>query len=275
MPEYKKGSSGPAIRKLQLQLNTRLKPSPKLKPDGFFGLKTEAAVKRFQEANRLPLTGVCDDKILWALAHPMPDSPAPPNLAKFASEIGTAEDFVGHVIAREAVNRTREALITDISEFVRTSSGRRYRMIQGDNALVIDFRHFFAAMGESYSSARSRPSGIALGGTEGSAVMLGVANELVQCTAETLAWKLNSCFSSEDLGSNRLGAAFGERLRIRDAEASRLPVSQQLRSFLASLKPVAPEHVNKMKGPDGWHTVVEVLSAIVSGVGDLLISKAY
>ena len=82
-------------------------------------------------------------------------------------------------------------------------------------------------------------------------------------------------FSGEDLGSNRLGAAFGEFLRIKDAEASRLAVSQHLRTFLASRKPVPPEQVNQMKGPNGWHTVSELLSAFASGLGDLLISKAY
>jgi hypothetical protein len=275
MAEFKKGSRGAAVRKLQLQLNTRLKPGPRLKPDGFFGAKTEGAVRLFQTQNRLPVTGIAGDKTLWALNHPMPDTPPPPNLGKFVAQLGTAADFVNHVKAREAALKTKSALITELADFVQTSGGRRYLLVEGDSALVVDFRHFFAAMAESYSSEKSRRIGVALGGSPGSTVLLGVANEVSQCVSEGIERKLNSCFSREDLGSNRLGADFGERLRIKDAEATRLPVSQHLGKYLDSLKPVAPERVNQMRAPTGWHTVVEVLSAIASGLGDLLVSRAY
>jgi hypothetical protein len=93
--------------------------------------------------------------------------------------------------------------------------------------------------------------------------------------SEFVAMKLNSCFSREDLGSNRLGASFGEMLARREAENSRLPVSQHLRSYLASLKPVSPEQVNRMKSPGGWHTVMETVAALASGLSDILIPRAY
>ena len=276
MPNYQRGKMASAIKRLQLQLNIRLKPSPKLKPDGFFGPKTEAAVRQFQQQNKLPVTGILDDKTSWAIAHPMPAAAPPPNLDKFVKELGTADDFVQHVASREAALKLRAELLADLSKFFQTSSGRRYLLVEGDGAVVIDFRHFFASMAESYNSTMSRQAfGVALGGNPGQTVLLGVTNEISQCMSEAVAMKMNSCFSREDLGSNRLGAAFGELLRRRESENSRLLVSQHLRSYLNSLKPVPPEQVDKMKAPGGWRTVMETMAALASGLGDILVPRAY
>ncbi len=51
----REGSRGPAVESLQRQLNSR---GAKLKVDGIFGPKTEAAVKQFQKAKRLESDGM-------------------------------------------------------------------------------------------------------------------------------------------------------------------------------------------------------------------------
>jgi peptidoglycan hydrolase-like protein with peptidoglycan-binding domain len=51
------GSSGPQVSRLQTALNEKLKPSPKLKPDGKYGSLTMAAVRAFQTANWLVVAG--------------------------------------------------------------------------------------------------------------------------------------------------------------------------------------------------------------------------
>ncbi len=45
------------VRSLQAALNRAVKPSPQLPSSQFYGRQTEAAVKQFQQQNRLPATG--------------------------------------------------------------------------------------------------------------------------------------------------------------------------------------------------------------------------
>jgi hypothetical protein len=52
------GSRGDLVRELQLILNHRLLPSPRLTPDGIFGPQTRNAVLRFQEGSWLSKDGV-------------------------------------------------------------------------------------------------------------------------------------------------------------------------------------------------------------------------
>ena len=59
-PPLVSGSNGPAVEDLQRTLNARLKPSPGLAVDGDFGPNTEKAVRRFQQLNKLPVTGRVD-----------------------------------------------------------------------------------------------------------------------------------------------------------------------------------------------------------------------
>lgn len=63
----KVGASGPLVQALQRTLNRQLQPSPALAIDGDFGPATEAAVKVFQEARGLPVTGVVDAATFRAL----------------------------------------------------------------------------------------------------------------------------------------------------------------------------------------------------------------
>lgn len=46
------------VRSLQTALNRTVKPSPQLPITQFYGRQTEAAVKQFQQQNRLPATGI-------------------------------------------------------------------------------------------------------------------------------------------------------------------------------------------------------------------------
>ena len=59
-PQIKKGSKGANVVKLQKALNEAL--GTKLVTDGLFGGKTEAAVKRYQEANGLKVDGIVGEK---------------------------------------------------------------------------------------------------------------------------------------------------------------------------------------------------------------------
>jgi D-alanyl-D-alanine carboxypeptidase (penicillin-binding protein 5/6) len=79
-PPLASGSSGPAVEDLQRTLNIRLKPSPNLSVDGDFGANTEKAVRRFQQLNKLPVTGRVDAatlKLLAPLEREQPTVPSP------------------------------------------------------------------------------------------------------------------------------------------------------------------------------------------------------
>jgi uncharacterized protein (TIGR02594 family) len=54
----KRDANGADVKKLQLLLNSDLKPSPHLMLDGSFGFGTEWAVKNFQRLHKLPADGV-------------------------------------------------------------------------------------------------------------------------------------------------------------------------------------------------------------------------
>jgi microsomal dipeptidase-like Zn-dependent dipeptidase/D-alanyl-D-alanine carboxypeptidase len=72
------GSDGDLVEALQRTLNARIRPSLGIGVDGDFGPETESAVKKFQEQQSLPVTGVVDAdtwKALGALV--TDDEPAP------------------------------------------------------------------------------------------------------------------------------------------------------------------------------------------------------
>jgi hypothetical protein len=271
MPLLKKGSIGAEVKGVQLRLNTRLKPSPKLNADGNFGLKTEAAVIRFQRENSLATDGIVGNKTSSLLAA-QPKIAAPPNLSKFVSELGTLQDFVQHVAMLEASQKSTSTLMTGLIDSFGTSGRKRYLLVKGDKVGVIDFRHFFAAATESYNSGISSAKlGVRLGGNEGQTVLLGVGYEIGQCVSEAIARKINSCFSSEDLGSNRLGAGFGEYVKVREAGASKQKVSQLLQEYMSKFQPVEPSKINSIKTPSRWDIAIETLTAIAAGIGDFIV----
>jgi len=70
------GASGELVEALQRALNAKLKPSPRLTIDGDFGRVTQNAVKRFQQKNSLPETGIVDAGV-WQKLGPIPLEPEP------------------------------------------------------------------------------------------------------------------------------------------------------------------------------------------------------
>jgi len=65
--ELKKGAEGQVVQALQRTLNARMTPSPNLSEDGDFGPATETAVKSFQAAKKLAVTGVMNAETFKAL----------------------------------------------------------------------------------------------------------------------------------------------------------------------------------------------------------------
>jgi len=62
------GSTGPDVRAMQQGLNSRRQPSEQaLVEDGVFGLKTQAAVRRFQQRNGLAVDGIAGTRTMNAL----------------------------------------------------------------------------------------------------------------------------------------------------------------------------------------------------------------
>jgi hypothetical protein len=274
MAVLKRGSGGAAVKALQVRLNARVEPSPRLRIDGRFGPATEAAVIRFQDKSKLKPDGIVGPKTGAALDAP-PARPPPPHLTKFLTQLGTVDDFVDHVAQAERNYTSLTAALDSLSNFIGTSSGKRYLLLEGDRVGVIDFRHFFAAAVASHNGLALGSGGARFGGSPGETLLLGVGNEIRQCVDEASRRAMNSCFSGEDLGSNRLGADFGELVTVQVSMASTKSLSQLLRDYLAALRPVAPHQVNSMKRPGRWDQAVEMLWAIGSGMSDLLIPRAY
>jgi D-alanyl-D-alanine carboxypeptidase (penicillin-binding protein 5/6) len=65
--ELKKGAEGQLVQALQRTLNASATPSPNLSVDGDFGPATETALKAFQQAKQLAVTGIVDAQTLKAL----------------------------------------------------------------------------------------------------------------------------------------------------------------------------------------------------------------
>lgn len=61
------GSNGPRVSALQSKLNGTLVPSPNLKVDGMFGMKTAQAVRAFQQRRGLAVDGIVGPKTAAAL----------------------------------------------------------------------------------------------------------------------------------------------------------------------------------------------------------------
>ena len=270
----RKGSRGKDVALLQLRLNTRLVPSPRLNPDGIFGPKTHNAVVAYQKQSSLVIDGIVGPKTIFALRAP-PISSAPPNLQKFAAELGGIDDFVFHVRRIESRASSPGEVFDELVDFYQTDVGSRYLIVKKDNVSIIDFRHFFAAAGQAFNAALSRQKDLPFSRGEGNAVLLGVGNEIAQCMSEAIEMELNSCFSSEDLGSNRLGARWGELVTIQIAEASDTPLYGQLRRYLETLEPVSPHQIKGTELQGSWDQILESISAILHGIGDLLIPSAY
>jgi hypothetical protein len=240
--------------------------------DGLFGPKTEKAVFDFQVFAGLATDGIVGSKTWKAILEPAKVPAA--NLKKFKSQLGTVADFANHLQKLELTYRDPKSLLKAVSNFTMTANGARYLLI-GQDPRVIDFRHFFAAASEAYSGSLSRKSKIPVGGSRGEALLLGVANEVAQCVDEGLKLQLNSCFSREDLGSNRLGAEFGRALLIARSEAKQIRVHRELRAFLTKLAPKPPKAIGNTELPGPLSIVTESVTALVLGILDVMIPDVY
>lgn len=274
MQVVKAGSRSRAVVLLQVALNSQNSGTgvSLLEVDGVFGEKTTNAVREFQRRSGLTPDGVAGLET-WKRAL----APAPrvidAELKKFAGRLGAADAFVAHVAAVEGRHASTSKVYAELSTFTQCVSGARYLLLKKD-PYVIDFRHFFAAAAESAAASLSKGT-LPLGGTRGDTLLLGVLNELKQCLGEGLQSQMQSCFSREDLGSNRLGAEFGRRLKIATAERRNSKISAQLSMFLAGLEPQEPKAISQAAMPGSLHVAREGFVAIVITIIDALIPDAY
>jgi uncharacterized protein (TIGR02594 family) len=99
VPDLKLNDRGIEVRKLQILLNTLVIPSPALKVDGHFGLKTELAVNAFQKCKNLVVDGKVGPKTREALGLKSIVAPTPVIIAPISpwtdiaiAELGVHED---------------------------------------------------------------------------------------------------------------------------------------------------------------------------------------
>ncbi len=277
----RKGSKGRLVRFLQIVLNRRFDPKSKLLAEGIFGFRTEAATKKFQVKHDLTVDGVVGPRTWAALKAPATHPYCSDlHVTKFIARLGAVDGFVRHVRDLEGQTSSKSELFDQLSDFSVTSRRTRYLIVQRQRVGVIDFRHFFAAASEAYAGALS--DGAFGPPSRRRTLLLGVRNEVFQCGSELKralhigdAAKIDSCFSREDLGSNRLGAEFGCLIVITGAEDSRRSVHQQLRRYLNGLRPLSPHDTEKIKMPSNTRVLLEVLAATVLGPYDLLVPDAY
>lgn len=189
---------------------------------------------------------------------------------KFLKNLGEAKDFVDFLYRVESTEQFHQ--LGNFSEFM-TPKGARYLLVKKGSTPVIDFRHFFAAMsqrlyGSIYNGSQFfRESGMVL--------MLGIGNEISQCIDEALKAKLNSCFSSEDLASNRLGVEFADILLIKKSENSKRKMSEHLHVFLHDLRPLSPKEVSDLKSAGRGSNLTEIIRQVFTAIMEGVFPRAY
>ena len=189
---------------------------------------------------------------------------------KFASQLGTVTEFVSYVRNLEKNNKL--ALLGDFRGLDGQRTGKRYLLTKKGG--VVDFRHFFAAMNQRLEGTHNKK--INIGPTsEGTTLLLGLLNEVGQCVDEGVKRKLNSCFSKEDMISNRLGARFGENIVIKRSQASQKSVADLLATYLASLGPMPVSDIQKLKMPTSGDVFLESVGAVLKSLSDMLVPSAY
>jgi hypothetical protein len=205
--------------------------------------------------------------------------PVPANVKKFVGELGTVSEFVDIVrglerqFQRDPYYRLR--VMQGLFKNGTSAAGNRYLIVRINSGPgVLDMPHFFTIASLSYSKS-TQPlgtgGGIEIGGTPGKAILMGVANEMVQCVTEATAMELNSCFSKEDLASNRLGMRFAEKVLYLEKSNGRIPVSDLLDQFLNSLDPAPPSAIRQVKLQSNSDVLREAATAIVLGGFDLVV----
>lgn len=189
------------------------------------------------------------------------------NTQKFDKDLGNIEDFVTFLKALEENNGLKS-----LSDFTGTSTGKRYSMVKKGNAPIIDFRHFFAAASQRLFGSKINKR---IFQEEGAVLILGLGNKIAQCVGEAVKIKYNSCFSSEDMGSNRLGVEFAEFVNVRRAGNSKAPLSEMLQKFLYALEPLPSNSVTNLVTASYFNTFREIVGIIFTRTARFIIPKAY
>lgn len=78
LPVLRLGSQGADVRKLQVLLNARMRPSPNMKTDGVFGIVTDKAVRNFQKSRLVPADGIVGRETWRHLLAPETGTPVVP-----------------------------------------------------------------------------------------------------------------------------------------------------------------------------------------------------
>lgn len=268
----RKGSKGPVVRYIQFALNVGRDPKALIRADGQCGTATEYAVMEFQKTRSLRVDGVVG-KDTWKHLVGQATQKKFIHLQKFAASVGTSEDVIRYLQKfQTSATSNRDFMASSVmTDFHRTVNGVRFVLIS-KKPWIIDFRHFFASAALSFTG---HAKSINPGPGQGHALALGLANELAQCAEESVRFDMNSCFSPEDLGSNRLGAEFGELLQIRQAEADERRVYELLRSYLVRLNPVPPRLLPTVHLPKAVDQAEESGIAILVKFWDFLLPSAY
>lgn len=191
--------------------------------------------------------------------------------------MGSERDFVLLVVRLEAKYKSVGDILEQLREHFKNSSVKRFMLVTGDSVGVIDFQHFFGAAWESYNRGLSKSAyGVGVGGGTGKTMLLGLGNEIAQCARPS---QMHSCFGQEDLGSNRLGAVFGDVIKRQESQQPSFLLSSALRQYLSKLRPLHPNLANKIRMQSNWKVAKEALIAVAAGAIDvlssLLESKAY
>ena len=134
---------------------------------------------------------------------------------------------------------------------------RRYLFLSRGSVPLLDGKHFFAAM---YQELTGEMVNVLERGADhrGYTLLLGIGNELKQCLDEARARDFNSCFSPEDLGTNRLGYLFARRVIKARLTGTSVSMQAMLRTFLEERGPVSIARVHASKGPGVVHTAFEL-----------------
>jgi hypothetical protein len=139
----KNGSRGPEVKKLQEALNAKLKPIPKLVPDGQFGGLTHNAVLSFQRKNWLvedgqagPATQAClyDTEAFAPILHKVPFIAQPTNTTCWATSTAMMKKSTVPII----IAKTPPDMIASDGGLLNSSesdqaivTGQRYGRIHG------------------------------------------------------------------------------------------------------------------------------------------------
>lgn len=183
---------------------------------------------------------------------------------KFVDRLGNPGDFVEY-LAKIEMNGNFKSL----GNF---ESKARYLMVKNGQVPIIDFRHFFAFMGQRlYGALIDNP----IFQDEATVSMIGILGELVQCWDEFRAEKYKSCFSPEDLGSNRLGIDFADCVIDQRSQNPKIAIASLLSIYLAKLEPIPAASVHELKAASVLTNFPEVVRQVFSSSLSLITPRSY